>query len=308
MVQVHPPAPETPKNQLGPSAHPRALGDLRPVGAGWAPVSASIPIWNYTLAMARKPRRPRAGKGRPPDYLARRRTGPATPRIKPRGTLGSLVIRPESQQFERLSLPDTKEEIEQFMLDSARRAAAAKGLNLYELTSDPLRTTEYDLDFSISTDGRAEYIELTELAPLEMVGGKYEGLPVSYHIGSMADLVVKLLMKKVARYAPAVRSRIHLLAYVTDSRFRLVKGVLSLVAYWALRGEHGLRSIVYFVPEAGGGGEIVALHPDDPARYARFDEALARGRVALGTDLTDPMYGEDGSVGFKLHWPPWRSS
>lgn len=97
-------------------------------------------------------------------------------RSKPLGEIGPILISPEGQSsgFRRVDLPDGKEEIEQFIVNLALKVEP-RLRELYGLIDEPERTRENDFDFTVKTKSGNQYLELTEIAPLELTGGRYDG-------------------------------------------------------------------------------------------------------------------------------------
>lgn len=229
-------------------------------------------------------------------------------RLKPRGRLGAIVIgsAPRGAGYQPLDLPATKEEIEEYVLAGAIAACAAKGATLYHLVASPERTRESDFDFTLRTKRGIEYLELTEVAPLQRTGKSYDRAPKSYSQGAMADLIFEHLVAKAEKYGGAPRTRVHLLAYVTDWRFVVSRGVLALVAWRWHKEVRGFSSLAYFVPETGQNGELTLLHPLPPASFDRFNASALRNRDILRPDPQELEIRPDGSGVLRLKWPPWR--
>lgn len=230
-------------------------------------------------------------------------------RSKPRGEIGPIVIDPEGQStgFTPVDLPDSKEEIEQFIVNLALKVEPMLGELLYGLVDEPRRTRESDFDFTLKTKSGNQYLELTEIAPLELTGGRYDGAPISYHQGKMADLVSSVIAKKAKKYGRGPGSPLHLLTYCTDWRFKLSKGVLTLVAHWAWKHPHCFASIINVVPSSKA-GEVTVLFPLEPRAFSNFREEDLRNRLILRPDLNRLEARSDGSVVTPVSWPPWRGA
>lgn len=75
--------------------------------------------------------------------------------IKPRGDLGHLRLG-RDVAFAPLEIPQTKEEIEKWIVTAAVRAAAEKGQALYD--GQPRQNAEDDFDFTIETSHGREHL------------------------------------------------------------------------------------------------------------------------------------------------------
>jgi hypothetical protein len=230
---------------------------------------------------------------------------------KPTGVKGHVVLpvdgsRPE---FVPIRFPDTKPEIERYVLEATLRSAAKKGVNLYELTGPPIQNAENHLDFTLLTRGGEEFLDLMEVAPLSYIGGSYEKGPGSYFQGDMADAVIEAVTRKSNKYSSRGSTAVHLLIYSTDWRFRLSGGTQQLVAFYLHRGGHCFKSIAYYMPDDQETGEVALLCPIHPTteEVERFDATTLRGRAILQVDLRSAHLEPGGnSVTFKIAPPPKR--
>lgn len=216
-----------------------------------------------------------------------RKKGPG-PRRKPRGTTGSVQLgggKPSA--FVPIELPDTKEDIQDEILDGALRAGKEKDDPslpwFYRHAGRPVTNEENNFDFTLEIDGGEEYLDLIEAAPLATSGGSYEKLPLAYSQGELADALFRAILRKVIKYGPAGYRTIHLLLYDTDQKLRLGQGILDLLAV-ALQRQPAqpFTSVVYYTMTSKGQGRLALIHPRPPEFFSTFDEAQARGiQVAL---------------------------
>lgn len=223
-------------------------------------------------------------------------------RRKPRGEVGPITIGPTKGEggFKPLDLPNTKEAIEEYVVEGVRSTVQKLGGKF----PDTFRTQEDDFDFTFEGEHGKRYLELMEIAPLELTGGRYDGSPVSYQQGAMAELVYGRILKKAKKYGSRRNARINLLTYATDWRFQLSKGVLALISFWSMRREHPFESIAYYLPMSPEEGQLAVLYPVHPQKFSQFNESHERNQLILRLDLTK-LEVRPGSVEAPLSWPPW---
>lgn len=186
-----------------------------------------------------------------------------TKRKKPTGDLGfvSLGGGSEPPVFHPIQFPETKDEIEDWILQATLQAAESAGLGFLPTSATPRRNPENHFDYTLTTEQGEEYLDLMEIVvlPPGTKGGHKEGV-VSYHPRAMAEAIWKNIVKKSKRYG-LPKPNIHLLLYVTDWRFRLVQTVSELLACRIARRHHVFCSVSYFAPDDEQAGEFVPLFP-----------------------------------------------
>ena len=107
--------------------------------------------------------------------------------------------------------PQSKDEIERHIVDLMLGSANKQGLNPFELVGEPVQNPENNFDFTIPTPSGEEYLDLMEIAPLDIVGGTHETAPASYMSGEFADIIMTKILTKSQGYGRAPRALIHLL-------------------------------------------------------------------------------------------------
>lgn len=143
--------------------------------------------------------------------------------------------------------PRTKEDIEQYILDSMLYTARKAKLDPYGLVGTPEKNAENDFDFTIPTTAGDEQLDLMELAPLDVYGCTHETAPASYVNGEFADIIIEKILAKSKGYGPSPKSYIHLLLYSTDWKFKLIDDMTDLFSIsvsdrpgWSLFQKHSL--------------------------------------------------------------------
>lgn len=226
-------------------------------------------------------------------------------RKKPHGKLAAICSSNGNASVSEQLLPDTKEAIEELVMSQVVASAARHGFAFPPHLATFCRTAESDFDFTLRTGGDPRYVELTEIAPLQAFGGTYSKVPVSHRQGSAADLIVAAVRRKASKYAPVARSKVHLLAYVTDFRLAFGVEVLRLAAHYLQRRPPGFASVLYFVPGSPSEASLTLLYPVTESKLDSAQERALRDVLVLGPDLSAAEVSADGkSIKFKVGWPP----
>ena len=178
---------------------------------------------------------------------------------KPRGQIGYMEIG-SNVAYHIVELPQSKEEIEQWMLNHALAAAGATGVDPYRLVSPPVRNPQAHFDFTLPTVAGQEYLDLQEIVVLPRGASGYDdGRPV-YDAERMAEAVFQKVARKAKHYGKP-RSPTHLMLYVTDWRFRLVDSVVRYLILLLERRRHVFVTVSYFAPDDEESGEFISLYP-----------------------------------------------
>lgn len=220
---------------------------------------------------------------------------------KPTGELGSLRVSFGAATYFVAEVPETKDEIENWVLDRALSASSSRGSVLYQLMGAPVRNLENDFDFTLPTARGEEYLDLMEAVDLRRRAG-YQNVPTSYNIAQMADAVFDKVMEKGRKYGTPARA-IHLLLYSTDSRFFLRREVLDVIAFHASRYEHCFATIKYVYPDSNGTSLIDEVFPRPAAPVVTFDPGRAATTWTVFGDLRKATVEPDGSVTIPVQIP-----
>lgn len=198
-------------------------------------------------------------------------------RKKPTGKMWYFISgrKPEVTTF---GFPRTKEDIEQYILDSMLYTAQKEELNPYNLVGAPQKKPENDFDFTIPTTSGDQELDLMEIAPLDVYGGTHETAPTSYVNGEFADIIREKILAKSKGYGPSPKAHIHLLMYSTDWKFKLTDSMTNLLAYQCRIGipDHYFKSIFYYSVEDENEGRVICVFPRPTESFADFNEAQAR--------------------------------
>lgn len=219
---------------------------------------------------------------------------------KPVGELGSINAGAGSLQYQRAAIPETKEEIERWALDSALRAAKQVGAALYDLIGEPARNEKSHFDFSLPTATGTDYLDLMEVVLLK--GQPYKNASTNYSIGEMAKQALDAITKKSKKYGRP-KSPVHLLLYSTESRFFLDDHVLDLLSVWLNREPPVFATVKYIFPETTGAGLLKHVYPRPNAELAHVEEARLASAMILMGDFRNARVESDGSITIPIKNP-----
>ncbi len=140
-------------------------------------------------------------------------------RRKPRGQIGYVTLAADPL-FCPVELPDSKEEIEQWVVDHALAAAAADpSAGPFMEIGKPVRNPENDFDLTLPTASGDHYLDLMELVILPKDARGYEEGTPSYDAEAMAEAVFRKVESKSLRYGTRNQMRLQsLLARLTRVR------------------------------------------------------------------------------------------
>ncbi|MCH8323137.1 MAG: hypothetical protein IIB64_08725 [Proteobacteria bacterium] len=202
---------------------------------------------------------------------------------KPTGKIGAIVVslNEESANFESLEFPTEKAEVERFVCDLFFKSFGEEGKKFYELVFSPKQNPENDFDFDLKTNSGVEALDLMEVAPLDRIKVPHKKAPFQYNHGQMADWIWVKLSEKSNNYGKGNKTKIHLLIYPTDWRFKLSPGVRKLLSFWAIKRSHCFKTIVYFAPDDPFHGEVEIIFPKREEQFKGFDEKATRNRTSL---------------------------
>jgi len=184
--------------------------------------------------------------------------------IKPTGQIFPYIVTKSGfiSAPGKFIFPVLKEEIEEkvakLFLDEVTKikdSGFSKDLILNKNSQD-------DLDFRITQNGVEYYLELTEITPQKDMRGGYNDLPDSYNIGSQAQIIIDLILKKSEKYSPT-ELNIILLMYITDNKAGPSPLSIKLVQDFCNKRHHIFKQIWYFFPIMEDSGAIDQFFPNN---------------------------------------------
>lgn len=207
---------------------------------------------------------------------------------KPTGTRGPIHVHGSLKdgvtvEHERIVFPDSKTEVEQFIVTAFVSAAVRAG-KLPTPFVDIRPRPENDFDFVDVGAVRPTYLELMEIAPLEKVNGSYDGAPSSYRSYDFAEVMLGKVLGKSERYSPGKDTRLVLLLYVTDWRFNPSGTVIALLQYWMLTKPHVFSEVYAFCPSSSDDGIVYLIYPTPAAFWRDFDPEAHRSNETFNVD------------------------
>jgi hypothetical protein len=237
-----------------------------------------------------------------------RRGDYSVPKRKPRGERPGIELTedPKDSSVTSTELPKNKHELEAHVATKALELCKAEEIRPYRQFEGVTRNEEADLDFTVSTPHGPAFLELTEFAPLHLFGGKYKNGPKSYQQGAMADLLVRVLARKLEKYPPEVAASTHLLVYTTDWRFVISPGVANIVGYGYHTTPPAFASILFFGLLGFQDALAFLLHPRPGTDFAAFDPKALRSRLILRPDYDKVEIDHEGRACVPMCWPAWR--
>lgn len=222
-------------------------------------------------------------------------------RRKPTGSVGHISVDADSASFVTVRFPDSKADIERYILDRAIATAKSEQRNLYSLLEPPTQNSESDFDFTLRTRKGIAFLDLMEFAPL--FGGGYLTAPTSFRPWEYAERLFRQLLRKSNKYGIAQRAPVHLLTYVTDWRFHSPE-VLGLVALWLGRERHCFATIFHYVPFEQYDGELTELYPLAVQYLSESDARGLRHGVIMLADFPKLQSDDSGAITVPLGPPP----
>jgi len=203
---------------------------------------------------------------------------------KPTGRTGYHAPGGDGVEFHELVFPDSKEEIEDFIVEAAIKAAASSDEVFPALLGPPGRNPENHFDYTIETGSDAEYLELMEVVVLPKKSEGYEDGATRYDPREMADQVWKQIKRKSRKYG-ARRQALHLLLYATDWRFELSPVVVELLSCLLARRHHVFRTIFFVSPNK------TTVDPLFPVKLTEEDCKAIEAKRSIAI-RPDPTRGE----------------
>jgi hypothetical protein len=150
--------------------------------------------------------------------------------------------------------------------------------------SDPHPNPEQDFDFTVTGPDGPAYLELMEIAPLEISGTTFDKAPPEYNAYELAQYIAQKILEKSSRYTnPAPRS-LFLLAYVTHWSFSLSETVVRLVQHVLSHSAHKFSGVFSFQPFSDDEGLVHRLWPVPPEVFRGFDPEKFKDHKVLNLD------------------------
>jgi len=205
---------------------------------------------------------------------------------KPTGEAGVIKlsggILGTEADFQKLEFPDTKDEIEAFIVKAFMPGATKCGLLPDGTTVQ--QNKEQDLDFTLRfPNGDSGELELMEIAQLEEVKGSYSDAPPDNKPYESAERLFAKIMKKSNKYGLKGKAQRHLLIYVTDWKFVPSMTADKLLRYWLATIDHNFGIVFQFMPVSADDGPMLQLYPTND-NWKGFDPDIHRQNRVTNLD------------------------
>lgn len=202
---------------------------------------------------------------------------------KPTGTTGSLKVEVGAEPtFHQVVFPEKKADVERLIAQSFVSTPADMGLKIISLAPND----ENDLDFKLETDTGLVYLELMEIAPLELIKGGYERARKEYLIYDFVEAIRDKIVTKSERYKSSKQPRIVLLVYITHWTFNLGLQAFCLLQYMLCHCDLCFEAICLHKPSNPNGiTELLYPSPKEFWQAQNFDPEQYKGLKAFAVDL-----------------------
>jgi len=222
---------------------------------------------------------------------------------KPRGTLGTTTFRGKAGvEFNPVTLPRTKEEIERFMIDKFARTLDEATRERFEITGFSQIQRQADLDCRVHSKRGDFTMELTELVPVDIDRGGHDLASPVRSVAMTADKLLERIREKSKSYNE--RQDPWLLVYFTAWQLSFLDNEITLVQR-ALVDQPPRLGRIYLLDVTDVARPLLTLiYPMDAEREALVRSADIPYLHSLGQLTANPdgwrMVKTEGSVGLHM--------
>lgn len=220
---------------------------------------------------------------------------------KPTGDIGftrAIVVEGGRVEvsFEKIAFPTSKDEVEGFIvqdfLSSMNAALAPHGETF--IFGGPTKNIENDFDFNVQSKHGPAYLELMEIAPLELFGG-YSKVPPKYKPYDLAQITVKKILGKAKHYSGQIGRPLFLLTYITHWGFTPSESTVGLLRCFLAKEKHLFNAIFLYSPMEKGVGNPRWLWPVPPELIAGLNPDQFKDNEVLNLDPAKWQAVQSGS-------------
>ena len=183
-----------------------------------------------------------------------------------------------SGEFRKIGFPDEKDDIEEVIVSRFIMSAKEKFKEFFFI-SQPRKNELDDFDFTVKTQKGEAYLELMEIAPLDLYKAGYEKAPKTYDRCELAEYVVSKVVGKSENYPNNLKRELFLLLYVTDFKFSFSDTTIQLLRYFITLQPVKFDVIFLYTPLDNKDGVVNWIHPMDKEEFNGFDPEKYRGKV-----------------------------
>lgn len=199
--------------------------------------------------------------------------------------------------FEKIAFPKSKDEVESFIVQDFL-ASVGKALGPHRETfilGNPTKNAENDFDFNVESKHGPAFLELMEIAPLELFGGGYNKVPPKYKPYDLAQIVVAKILGKAKRYSGDIGRPLFLLAYITHWGFTPSESTVALLRYFLAQEKHPFNAVFLYSPIEKGFGDARCLCPVPPELIAGVKPEQLKDNEVLNLDPAKWQVVKSGS-------------
>jgi len=194
---------------------------------------------------------------------------------KPTGKLGPYKVQIDTKgnpqgNLERISFPAGKDDIEEYIVERFI-ISGQKKFKEYFFISEPQKNELDDFDFKVRTPKGTAYLELMEIAPLELNEGGYDKASNSYNCYEFANYILSKIKIKSDKYPNNLSTELCLLLYITDFKFNLSETTIHLLSYFCYRETLKFDVIFLYSPLDENEGVVNWIYPTAKEDFEGFD-------------------------------------
>ncbi|MEE8056309.1 MAG: UvrD-helicase domain-containing protein [Pseudomonadales bacterium] len=156
---------------------------------------------------------------------------------------------------------------------------AEKTFKEYFFISEPQKNELDDFDFSVKTPKGDAYLELMEVAPLDLHKTNFDNAPNTYDRYELAEYIVNKIMGKSDKYPSNMEGELFLLLYITDFKFVLSDTTVQILRYFLIEKSPKFDVIFLYTPLDDKNGVVNWLHPIQKEDFQGFSPEIYRGEV-----------------------------
>ena len=203
---------------------------------------------------------------------------------KPTGKIGPYSAHIDEQgevhgEFKKIEFPTDKDDIESLIVSKFIEEGKAK-FKKYFFISNPEKNQLDDIDFNVKTPKGTAYLELMEIAPLDLYQGGHEEAPNTYDRLELAKYTHSKILAKSQKYPPKLKHELFLLLYITNFKFVLSDTTKTLLSYFCSESSLKFDVIFLLTPREGKiSSELNWIYPVEKDRFKGFDPQKYKGTV-----------------------------
>jgi len=211
---------------------------------------------------------------------------------KPTGKLGPYKVQIDTKgnpqgNLEPIKFPAGKDDIEEHIVEKFIISGKKKFKESFFI-SQPQKNELDDFDFQVRTPKGTAFLELMEIAPLELNEGGYDKASKSYDCYEFANYIFSKFKIKSDKYPNNLSTELYLLLYITDFKFSLSETTIHLLRFFCFREALKFDVIFLYSPLDENEGNVDWLYPLAEEDFEGFDPEKYRGKFkVINLDLEE---------------------